>query len=248
MKHKNPGHKIYTILTIIIVLFIAYFIFAKMSIGTEGMESKVNRSDFDSYVINLDKNKDRLQKFTSTYNDSGLSQGMFKRVSAIYGKDINYQDYISDKVEISMTPGMVGCFLSHLHVYNMILNSYKEYAIVFEDDAYIMRDLNLSMISSIFDSIPGDWDIILLGYDISNPVHKYEKLDGCLKMYNFWGTHAYFIKKTAAAKLLDLVRIPFTNQIDHVMGNLCKKGLLNVYGIPNPLVFQDARYTDVQVM
>jgi hypothetical protein len=104
------------------------------------------------------------------------------------------------------------------------------------------------MISSIFDSTPEDWDIILLGYDISNPVHKYEKLDGYLKMYNFWGTHSYFIKKTAAAKLLNLVKIPFTNQIDHVMGDFCKKGFLNVYGIENRLVFQDARYTDVQVM
>ena len=130
----------------------------------------------------------------------------------------------------------------------MMTKSMKDYALIFEDDAYILRDLNLSMISSIFGSVPDDWDIILLGYDISNPVHKYEKLDGYLKIYNFWGTHAYLIKKTAAKKLLDLTRIPFTNQIDHVMGDLCRKGLLNVYGILNPLVFQDARYTDVQVM
>ena len=247
MKQKIKSFNTYIILTIILGIFIAYFIFTKME-NFEGMASKVKRSDFDCYVINLDKNKDRLQKFTSTYDDSGLTEDRFKRVEAIYGKEINYQEYISDEVEISMTPGMVGCFLSHLNVYNMILNSNKEYALIFEDDAYILRDLNLSMISSIFDSTPEDWDIILLGYDISNPVHKYEKLDGCLKMYNFWGTHAYFIKKTAAAKLLNLVKIPFTNQIDHVMGDLCKKGLLNVYGIENRLVFQDARYTDVQVM
>ena len=248
MKHKNQRPNLYTILTVILGIFIAYFIFTKMSTDTEGMASKIKRSDFDCYVINLDKNKDRLKKFTSTYDDSGLTEDRFKRVEAIYGKEINYQEYISDDVEISMTPGMVGCFLSHLNVYNMILNSNKEYALIFEDDAYILRDLNLSMISSIFDSTPEDWDIILLGYDISNPVHKYEKLDGYLKMYNFWGTHSYFIKKTAAAKLLNLVKIPFTNQIDHVMGDFCKKGFLNVYGIENRLVFQDARYTDVQVM
>jgi len=247
MKQKTQGIKINTILSVVIILFIAYFIFTKMT-NPEGMSLNVKRSDFDCYVINLEKNKDRLKKFTSTYMGSGLKEEAFIHFKAIYGKDINYQEYISENVEINMTAGMVGCFLSHLYIYDMITKSMKEYALIFEDDAYILRDLNMSMISSIFGSIPDDWDIILLGYDISNPVHKYEKLDGYFKMYNFWGTHAYFIKKSAAAKLLDLTKIPFTNQIDYVMGHLCSKGLLNVYGIPNRLVFQDARYTDVQAI
>lgn len=247
MKQKNWGFKLHGILIIVFAFFVAYIIFVNMT-NAEGMSLNVKRSDFDCYVINLEKNQDRLKNFTSIYEGSGLTETPFLRIKAIYGKDINYQEYISDDVEINMTPGMVGCFLSHLYIYDMMTKSMKDYALIFEDDAYILRDLNLGVISSIFDSMPDDWDIILLGYDISNPVHKYEKLDGYLKMYNFWGTHAYFIKKTAAAKLLDLTRIPFTNQIDHVMGDLCSKGLLNVYGIPNPLVFQDARYTDVQVM
>jgi len=247
MKQKWNGYKQNITLVIIIGFLITCLIFTKV-IKIEGMMSNLRRSDFDCYVINLDKNEDRLQKFTSNYVSSGLKNEPFVRIKAIYGKDISYEKYISDKVEIKMTPGMVGCFLSHLQLYDTILKRNKEYALVFEDDANIAKDLNLSVISSIFDSMPKDWDIILLGYDISNPVHKYEKLDGCLKMYNFWGTHAYFIKKTAAAKLLDLVKTPFTNQIDYVMGDLCKKGMLNVYGIPDRIVFQDTLYTDVQVM
>lgn len=247
MKQNRSGYKQNIILVIIIGFLITCFIFTKV-IKIEGMMTGLRRSDFDCYVINLDKNEDRLQKFTSSYVSSGLKNKPFIRIKAIYGKNISYEKYISDKVEIKMTPGMVGCFLSHLQLYDTILKSNKEYALVFEDDANIAKDLNLSVISSIFDSTPEDWDIILIGYDISKPVHKYEKLGGCLKIYNFWGTHAYFIKKTAAAKLLDLVKAPFTNQIDHVMGDLCKKGMLNVYGIPERLVFQDTLYTDVQVM
>jgi len=247
MKQNRSEYKQNIILVIIIGFLITCFIFTKV-IKIEGIMTGLRRSDFDCYVINLDKNENRLQKFTSNYVSSGLKNEPFVRIKAIYGKEINYKDYISDKVEIKMTPGMVGCFLSHLQLYDTILKCNKEYALVFEDDANIAKDLNLSMISSMFDSIPEDWDIILIGYDISNPIHKYEKFDGYLRMYNFWGTHAYFIKKTAAAKLLNLVKTPFTNQIDHVMGDLCKKGMLNVYGIPNCLVFQDSRYTDVQVM
>ena len=246
MKQKLGEFKIkYLFITIACILF-AYIVFVKMA-KSEGMTSNVKRSDFDCYVINLDKNEDRLQNFTLSYSSSGLKGEPFIRVKAIYGKDINYGSYISENAELKMTPGMVGCFLSHLQTYDMILNGNKDYALIFEDDANITEPLDTNVVSNIFDSVPSDWDIILLGYDLSNPVHRYEKMDGCLKVYNFWGTHAYFIKRTAITKFLDFANPPFANQIDFMMGDLCKKGLLNVYAIPNRIVFQEARYTDVQV-
>jgi GR25 family glycosyltransferase involved in LPS biosynthesis len=246
MKQKSGEFKIKNLIIAMACILFAYLFFVKV-VKVEGMSSKIKRSDFDCYVINLDKNEDRLQKFTSSYSSTGLKDDPFIRVKAIYGKDINYESYISENVEIKMTPGMVGCFLSHLQTYDMILKSNKDYALIFEDDASITEPLDTNVVSNIFDSVPSDWDIILLGYDLSNRVHRYEKMDGYLKVYNFWGTHAYFIKREAIIKFLDFAKPPFTNQIDFMMGDLCKKGLLNVYAIPNRIVFQDARYTDVQV-
>jgi GR25 family glycosyltransferase involved in LPS biosynthesis len=211
------------------------------------ISNSINRNDYDCYLINLEKNVDRLTTFTTYYNNSDLSSKTFIKMKAIYGKDIDYSSFISPRVEMNMTPGMVGCFLSHLEVYKNILNGDKQFALVFEDDARMIRNIQKSVIETILQIIPSDWDIVLLGYDVSNPVHhKIVQFNGYIKPYGFYGTHAYLINKTGAEKLLKLVKMPFTNQIDHEMGELCELGLMNVYGIQRPVVWQEARFTDVQ--
>jgi len=203
--------------------------------------------DYDCYLINLEKNAERLSVFSSYYKESDLNKNNFIKIKAIYGRDIDYASFISPDVELNMTPGMVGCFLSHLHVYNEIKKSTKDYALIFEDDARMIRDIQASTINNIKNIIPNDWDIILLGYDVSHPLnHDIIRYDNYIKVYGFYGTHAYLITKAGAAKMLNLVKIPFTNQIDYVMGELCKLGLLNVYGVPAPVAWQEARFTDVQ--
>jgi glycosyl transferase family 25 len=243
---------------IIIILIIAIWILINKNVFIEPMEIKnekeeqitaamINRNDYDCYLINLEKNTDRLKTFTTYYSNSDLNSETFNKVKAIYGKYIDYSSFISPKVELNMTPGMVGCFLSHLEVYKKIINGDKPYALIFEDDARMIRNIQKSVIEIIPQFFPSDWDIILLGYDISNPVHhEIVKYPNYIKLHGFYGTHAYLITKSGAEKLLELVKIPFTNQIDHVMGELCELGLLNVYGIPSPVVWQEARFTDVQ--
>lgn len=207
----------------------------------------IKREDYDCYLINLEKNNDRLATFTQYYNNSDLKDPEFIKVKAIYGKDIDYASFISPNVELNMTAGMVGCFLSHLDVYNKIINGDKRYAFVFEDDARMIRNIHKSAIEKLPEYIPEDWDIILLGYDISNPVHhEIVQYPNYIKLHGFYGTHAYLITKAGATKMMNLVKMPFTNQIDYVMGELCKLGLLNIYGVSNPVAWQEARFTDVQ--
>jgi glycosyl transferase family 25 len=146
-----------------------------------------------------------------------------------------------------MTPGMVGCFLSHLDIYKKIVDGNKKYALIFEDDAIMIRNIQRSAIQVFPQIMPADWDIILLGYDASNPIHhKTIQYNTYKKMHRFYGTHGYLITKAGARKMLNATQIPFKNQIDHEMGELCERGLLNVYGITNPVVWQEARFTDVQ--
>ena len=207
----------------------------------------IKPEDYDRYLINLEKNTDRLASFAQYYNNSDLKISPFTKVKAIYGKDIDYTSFISPNVELNMTPGMVGCFLSHLNVYKTIIDGDKEMALVFEDDARIIKNIHANTIEKLPQIIPEDWDIILLGYDISNPVHhKIIRSRDCIKLHGFYGTHAYLISKEGAKKMINLVKMPFTNQIDHAMGELCELGLLNVYGVSSPVAWQEARFTDVQ--
>ena len=207
-----------------------------------------DKSSFDCYVINLTKNKDRLQYFNRSYTNSDLSSNPFIRVNAIYGKDIPYTDYIDKNADPSFkSPGMVGCFLSHLDTYSKIQNSEKPYALIFEDDAKINPLIYQNTISKLHETIPDDWDIILLGYMLYDPTHKYEVYNKYIKMFHFWGLHGYLINKKAVNKILSIIKSPFQNQIDHILSKHARTGELKIYGVKEVAVSQNAKYTDVQV-
>jgi GR25 family glycosyltransferase involved in LPS biosynthesis len=261
---RNAGFVILTIIVVAMIFTVKQVVFLEPmqnelqnvimenSISIEKpspMTTKISRNDYDCYLINLEKNEDRLVTFTTYYNNSDLKDIPFIKIKAIYGKDINYASFISPDAELNMTPGMVGCFLSHLEIYKKMANSDKNYALIFEDDARMIRNIQSSSIDIIPTIIPSDWDIVLLGYDISNPVHhKTIDFNNYKKMHGFFGTHAYLITKEGAAKFLKLVKKPFTNQIDYIMGDMCKNEVLNVYGLNSPVAWQQARFTDVQTM
>jgi len=95
--------------------------------------------------------------------------------------------------------------------------------------------------------VPPDWDIILLGYFDYDKTHQFIQLDTCKKALNFWGTHGYIVKRTSARKMQSIMQPPFSAQIDHVMSKLSRDGQLNIYAINQPVVWQNAKYSDVQV-
>ena len=202
---------------------------------------------FDRYVINLEKNKDRMLKFQRSYNMSDLINRPVIRINAVYGKDIQYKKYIDENADPKFkSPGMVGCFLSHLDTYKKFQNSDKPYALIFEDDAKINPQIYKNTIAKLHTQIPDDWDIILLGYMLYDPTHKYEVHDSYIKMLHFWGTHGYIINKKSVEKILVLMQPPFHNQIDHVMSKHARTGALKIYGTKDVAVWQNASYSDVQ--
>jgi len=209
----------------------------------EGYDGKM---ELQPYVINLKKNQQRYSDFMYSYQQSDLNESNVIRIEAVYGKEIPYHNYISKQPEAILTPGMVGCFLSHLETYRQFLNSSATYALIFEDDARIHRNIRRDFISTIQEKIPADWDIVLLGYFNQDPTHKYEIHGSYVKFYHFWGTHGYIVNRKSAQKLLDSMQPPFTNQIDHVMGKLARENKLNIYGLKETSVIQDSAFTDVQ--
>jgi GR25 family glycosyltransferase involved in LPS biosynthesis len=257
---KKTKFNIWSII-IVILLIISIFYFNYSSRGKEGFENIIDRDDFDCYLINLEKNPERLRSFSKYYDESDLSTTPFLRIDAINGKMINndpeaYKEYISPNsiispnsdTEFPFTAGMVGCFLSHLSAYKKITEGDKPYGLIFEDDAKMDPEIYDKYIKSALKDIPGDWDIILFGYDISNPqYHKFEKIDKHYKMQEFWGLHGYMLNKKSAKKLFEIMQPPFIHQLDAQLCILVREDKIKIYGIENPVVFQDGSWqTDVQ--
>lgn len=250
--HKRYRYIGYILLLVIIILVATlYNTIHSKNINENFQDSLSQPIDLEStqiYVINLEKNKERLNNFNKYYQNTDLQSQKVERIHAIYGLDIPYKDYIVENPEDkSLTPGMVGCYLSHIQTYQTFLDSGKPYAIIFEDDAKITNaEIYKTTISQLHTKIPDDWDIILLGYFNHDPIHRFDDAGDYYKFWNFFGTHSYIINRRSAQKMIDLMQAPITNQIDNVMGSLARKSKLQIYGIKKVEVVQDTPYTDVQ--
>lgn len=140
-----------------------------------------------------------------------------------------------------LTPGAVGCYLSHLSVYEHALNSNLKQIFVLEDDTLFPKNFRQEFIQKIKD-VPKDWDILLLNW-IPNRYIPYNKK--WKKIKKFYMMNAYMINKKGMEKILKL-GIPIEKQIDSMLSDYSNK--LNIYGI-NSFTFlrQRGDSTTIQV-
>jgi glycosyl transferase family 25 len=99
------------------------------------------------FVINLDGSTERLSKVEQELHKIGAS---FERVSAVdgrvmteaerlqhYSPELNASNYYK-----ALTPGEIGCYLSHRKVWKLIVERKLPAAIVLEDDFLAQSDLS----------------------------------------------------------------------------------------------------------
>jgi len=210
----------------------------------------------ESYLINLDRRKERLHNFTNEYTKSGLgAEKPFIRVEAVDGSSLVLTDIVSPEIEDGikkiettgyrtshpqMTRGMIGCYKSHYKVWDAIYASGDPYGLVFEDDAMIDSQLYEKI-----PEFPPDWDVILLGHA---RLAEYEHVPypDLLLVQDFWGLHGYLISRKGIAKMMLYRDIPISLQIDIFMSKLATEGKLIVYAVENPIVHQGNFGTDLQ--
>lgn len=103
--------------------------------------------DFEVLVINLEKDFEKKISFTRNF-EKKISD--FKFFPAINGRDLNAYEYFMHinrckgraKQKI-ITPSEVGCFLSHKEAINHFLKSSKETLLIFEDDIYTEKQIDI---------------------------------------------------------------------------------------------------------
>lgn len=127
-----------------------------------------------TFLINLDKDVDRLAFMKRQFDFLELP---FDRFPAISGKDI--PDWArpwffsaQGSRQTKLTPGEVGVYTSHISIHRIIVENKIPYALVFEDDVKIERDM-IDFIQSI-DNFGFNWDIIRLS---NNPKSPFVKID-----------------------------------------------------------------------
>ena len=209
------------------------------------------------YCISLEKNKDNWPKLIKNISENGFPNvQIFK---AVYGKDLketNDTDIIStwalyqllNNIERKChaqlgTWGAVGCYLSHISIWQKMVEQKIEKCLIFEDDVEFENDFKEKFKKNVENKIPKDADAVFL--DVAW-CHKEDYYDGYLtKMKGqFFGTHAYIITLQGAQKYLSKI-FPIEIQIDAYMSFFSILNNLNIYRA-HKLCYQKMHISSIQ--
>ena len=209
----------------------------KNNIKSKFKELVLNISEI--YVINLKKNKDRLNEFMKNANKANVN---VKRFDAIYGKELDKDDSDIQKYFIKdhkLNPGQIGCALSHIKIWEEAVKNNYNNIIVFEDDAIIPENF-WDKFKEAYNELPNDWDYFSLNCSWCKNIKDYtfiHKSD-----FNVC-TIAYIINLNSINKIFDLIkRKKIDEPIDkYLFENYYKKN--NLYVIKPSLVKPNIVYT-----
>ena len=187
--------------------------------------------DIPVFVINL---KSSLERKSHTINQLGQLGITYQFIEAIdrdhpsVGKVVKNQKHIFTYRSMAryLKKEEIGCALSHIKLYNKMIDEDISIACILEDDNNFNADfkefLNINNLNII------DWDILHLGSFFHNSkkgAHCKGKKKLPINGYKIGvpievplGTHAYIIKKNTAKKLLNNI-YPLRMPIDHFTGN-----------------------------
>lgn len=122
--------------------------------------------------------------------------------------------------------GAVGCYLSHVYIWIMMIEKGVEQFCVFEDDVVFEQGFK-NKYNEIMSSPPEDADVIFLdvAWSEKSIIHNnnFKKILG-----NFFGTHAYIMSTDTARKLIKDI-FPIEIQIDAYMSYFSGLNKMNMY-------------------
>lgn len=227
-------------LHIILILLLIVFYYLWYNKCENFINDNLN-NNIDFYVISL-KNPERLENI-NLQNKKLIAN--INVIDAVNGLNINQTELLrlgelsqSFYNEIPKRSKEIGCYKSHLYIYNLINNNLnkKKYSVILEDDFNVIpENLNEKMEILLNDISDLDFDIIFLGNTFPNNSNDKIKNNVYLIDKNKYtiGTFAYLINNKNINKIISLTKL-IDAPIDNKLDTLIKNNLLNAFVVyPN---------------
>jgi glycosyl transferase family 25 len=199
-------------------------------------------------VISLERSTDRRGRVQQELKNFFLE---WQFLNAVDGFALKALPQCYDQVKVKrlqgyeLTPGEIGCYLSHMKAWEKCVEQNKT-MLVLEDDFVINGDL-----SNVFESLAQmdqKWSLVRLAalYDVQHQV--IDRYDGVELLENKGdpvGAAAYLIKPSAAAQLIKHSSAIY-EPVDHYLEHYGKHGvrMLAVKPYPISIVGKDSTITD----
>ncbi|MFZ4551939.1 MAG: glycosyltransferase family 25 protein [Aquabacterium sp.] len=161
------------------------------------------------FLINLDRSTDRLAQAAAVLDGLGLK---WERVPGIEGakldpawlKQTNPSPAPDNEWFRALTPGEIGCFLSHLKCWQLIHERQLDCALILEDD-FAPKDIVSTETLSLLARTAGQWDLLKLSR-LGKNAPLVSRLSDQVELCR-WGQGpvdgtAYMVSRQGAAKLV----------------------------------------------
>ena len=183
--------------------------------------SFINRICDKVYVINLEKEKERLKAFDTQMSKNRIK---YERFNAVLGAKVLKDERLTDYCNTFCTDGMKGCALSHRSIWEDVVKKGYQNVLICEDDAMISDNFDRDF-QNCYYHIPKDYDVLYLGClfgckddsvlnKVVTKVNGYEPQDINEKVVEVKGTvglHCYMVSLEGAKKL---IANPITFHVD----------------------------------
>ena len=150
------------IIKIIILIIIIYLILIIRKNNIENFYNKSLKID-KYYIINLDKDTERLRKFDIHTRKNNIK---YFRFPAINGRNLDENDFRLKKYFAKnlkkYSKAQKSCTLSHISIWEKIKQDKTTFNIIFEDDVIIPNNFN-DKLKVYLEQLPENWDILFLG-------------------------------------------------------------------------------------
>lgn len=195
------------------------------------------------FVINLEKDKERLETINKALTGQGIS---YERIPGILGSQVSSDPNLSTLCNWFCTDGIKGCALSHHKAWELMVERGYSRILVLEDDAVIPANFD-EKVRHIMGRLPNDYEIVYLGcrYFCSNKNFT-EKLghqvmnsapeafsEEIVKVTGSLGQHATIYTRTAVEKF---IHEPIYTHIDVQVQRWIRQKGIQAYGVHPEIV------------
>lgn len=142
--------------------------------------------------------------------------------------------------------GGVGCFYSHLSVWQALLESGDDAWLVLEDDVTLLEPKFHHLLATL--QLP-QYEFLMFDIDIFGK--KVNVGHNMFRLSTFWGAHAYLLNRSGAEKAVAYAKeIGVDMQLDYFIGHMASKGIISGFSLNNKWFRQEQKRfsTDIQML